>query len=414
VVDYTQTTIDPKKMVRLCAFAPLRKMFLRASALSDFKGNSRKDAKAQRSVLVCVLFALFSSVVIPTSAQSVVLLSEPLTVRWRYESNVTLNLTPAFDKERVYLPLGGGTIVALTARDGQLYWRSDMGGELSASPVADESAIYVASQTTGPPNEPRRTGGALRALSRESGVTQWMTPLITPVRGALATGGGKVFAGGSDGRAYAFDKHNGGVLWSIPFTSPFAGQPVLAAGRVYFGSEDGTLLALEEQTGRLLWRFRTKGAVRGPVAVDRENVYFGSGDGYVYAVSADRGKLKWRKRTGAGVEAVTLTGDMLLVASLDNFAYLLNDKGAMLWKKQLPGRISSQPLTVEQAALFTPLSSSMGVVLSLKDGKQVNSLPTDAELTSSAAPVLVGDAVIVTTENGLLAFAHPSSVVKKP
>ena len=414
MVDYTQTTIDPKKMVRLCAFAPLLKMFLRASALSDFKGNSRKGAKAQRSVLVCVLFALFSSVVIPTSAQSVVLLSEPLTVRWRYESNVTLNLTPAFDKERVYLPLGGGTIVALTARDGQLYWRSDMGGELSASPVADESAIYVASQTTGPPNEPRRTGGALRALSRESGVTQWMTPLITPVRGALATGGGKVFAGGSDGRAYAFDKHNGGVLWSIPFTSPFAGQPVLAAGRVYFGSEDGTLLALEEQTGRLLWRFRTKGAVRGPVAVDRENVYFGSGDGYVYAVSADRGKLKWRKRTGAGVEAVTLTGDMLLVASLDNFAYLLNDKGAMLWKKQLPGRISSQPLTVEQAALFTPLSSSMGVVLSLKDGKQVNSLPTDAELTSSAAPVLVGDAVIVTTENGLLAFAHPSSVVKKP
>jgi eukaryotic-like serine/threonine-protein kinase len=402
VADYTQTTIDRKKLVLLCAFAPLREFF------------SRKGAKAQRMILGCVLFALLATVVMPAGADSSVLLSEPLTVRWRYESNVTLNLTPAFDKERVYLPLAGGTIVALTARDGQLYWRSDMGGELSASPVADESAIYVASETTGPPNEARRSGGALRALSRESGVTQWMTPLITPVRGALASGGGKVFAGGSDGRAYAFDKHTGGVLWSIPFTSPFAGQPVLHAGRVYFGSEDGTLLALEEQTGKLLWRFRTRGAVRGPVAVDPENVYFGSGDGYVYAVNADRGRLKWRKRTGAGVQAVTLTGGMLLVASLDNFAYLLNDKGAMLWKKQLPGRISSQPLTVQEAALFTPLSSSVGVVLSLKDGKQVNSLPTDAELTSSAAPVLVGDAVIVTTESGLLAFAHPSSVVKKP
>ncbi len=76
------------------------------------------------------------------------LLSQPLTVRWRYESNVTLNLTPAFDNERIYLPLAGGTIVALKARDGQLYWRSEMGGELSASPVADESAIYVASETT--------------------------------------------------------------------------------------------------------------------------------------------------------------------------------------------------------------------------------------------------------------------------
>ena len=413
MADYTQTTIDRKKLKHLCAFAPLWEIHPRRSQRAGPKVISRKGAKAQRFVLVCMMFVLFASVT-ATSAGSGVLLSEPLTVRWRYESNLTLNLTPAFDKERVYLPLAGGTIVALTARDGQLYWRSDMGGELSASPVADESAIYVASETTGPPNEPRRSGGALRALSREGGVTQWMTPLITPVRGALASGGGKVFAGGSDGRAYAFDKHTGGVLWSIPFASPFSGQPVLTAGRVFIGSEDGSLLALEEQTGRLLWRFRTKGAVRGPVAADRENVYFGSGDGYVYAVSVNNGRLKWRKRTGAGVEAVTLTGNMLLVASLDNFAYLLNDKGAMLWKKQLPGRISSQPLTIEEAALFTPLSSTVGVVLSLKDGKQVNSLPTDAELTSSAAPVLVGDAVIVTTESGLLAFAHPSNVVKKP
>ena len=409
MADYTQTRIDPKKLVFLCAFASLREICFKGSKLI-----SRKDAKMQRIVLVCLLFALFASLALSASPDSGVLLSEPLTVRWRYQSNTTLNLTPAFDKERIYLPLAGGTIVALTARDGQLYWRSDMGGELSASPIADDSAIYVASETTGAPTEPRRPGGALRALSREGGVTQWMTPLITPVKGAIALGGGKVFAGGSDGRAYAFDKHTGGVLWSIPFASPFAGQPVLKSGRVYFGSEDGSLLALEETTGRLLWRFRTKGAVRGPVAVDRENVYFGSGDGYVYAVSADRGRLRWRKRTGAGVEAVTLTGDMLLAASLDNFAYLLNDKGAMLWKKQLPGRISSQPLTVAEAALFTPLSSTSAVVLSLKDGKQINSLPTEEELTGSASPILVGDAVIVTTEHGLLAFAHPSASAAKP
>jgi len=377
VTDYTQRRIDPKKLA------------------------------------LVLIFAIFATIPI-ARATSDALLVQPLTVRWRYASNVTLNLTPAFDKERVYLPLAGGTIVALTARDGQLFWRSDMGGELSASPIADETAIYVASEITGAGNGSNRSSGALRALSRESGVTQWMTPLVTPLRGALATGGGKVFAGGSDGRAYAFDKQTGGVLWSIPFPSPFTGQPVLKSGRVYFGSEDGTLLALEEATGKVLWRFRTQGSVRGPVALDNENVYFGSGDGYVYAVTADKGRLKWRKRTGAGVEAVALVGDMLLAASLDNFAYLLNDKGAMLWKKQLPGRISSRPLTVEEAALFTPLSSSAAVVLSLKDGKQVNTLPTEEELTSSAAPILVGDAVIVTTEHGLLAFARPASAAAKP
>ena len=335
-----------------------------------------------------------------------VLLSQPLTVRWKYESAVTLNLTPAFDDERIYLPLAGGTIVALKAKDGQLYWRSDLGGELSASPAADETAIYVASETVGQANA---SAGALRALGREGGVTQWMTPLVKPLRGALAISGGKLFAGGSDGRAYAFDKRTGGVLWSIPFSSPFNGQPVSNAGKVYFGSEDGTLLALEETTGRVLWRYKTKGAVRGPVAVSGSNVFFGSGDGYIYAVSNDKGRLKWRKRTGAGVEAVVLAGDSLLAASLDNFAYLLNLKGSMLWKKLLPGRISAQPLTVEETALFTPLSSSAGVVLALRDGKQINSLPTDDELTSSASPIIVGDAVILTTEHGLMAFARPVS-----
>jgi outer membrane protein assembly factor BamB len=140
--------------------------------------------------------------------------------------------------------------------------------------------------------------------------------------------------------------------------------------------------------------------------------FFGSGDGYVYAVTADKGKLVWQKRTGGGVEAVSLAGDALIAASLDNFAYLLKLNGKMVWKRQLPGRISAQPLTMQEAALFTPLSSSSAVVLALRDGKQINSLATDEELTSSAAPIIVGDTVILTTEHGLLAFARPNTTTK--
>src|SRR5215813_6928443 len=115
--------------------------------------------KLQIIHLLCVFSLAWGSVLSADKTGNEPLLSQPLTVRWRYESNVTLNLTPAFDNERIYLPLAGGTIVALKARDGQLYWRSDMGGELSASPVADENAIYVASETVGQPNS---SAGALR------------------------------------------------------------------------------------------------------------------------------------------------------------------------------------------------------------------------------------------------------------
>lgn len=334
-------------------------------------------------------------------------LSLPLTINWKYESNLTLNLTSASDDERVYVPLAGGTIVSLMATNGQLNWRSEIGGELSASPVADERGVYVASETGKPETGTRRATGALRSLGRQGGVTQWMRTLATPLRGTLTLANGKLFAGGSDGKIYAFDSKNGEARWAYDYGEPFNSQPVVSGSRVYIGSEDGNLLALDENTGKLLWHYRTKGAVRGPVANGNDIVYFGSGDGYVYAVNATTGHLLWRKRTGAGVQAVVHAGEELLVASLDNFVYKFSLTGARLWKRRLPGRISSQPLVTQNAALFMPLSSPAGVVLELRTGRQLNLLPAGEEITTSASPIAVGDVVLLTNEHGLLAFTQP-------
>lgn len=350
---------------------------------------------------------------VEAAARKNVDLAQPLTLSWRYDSNLTLNLTPAGDGDRVYLPLAGGTIVSLKADTGQLNWRSEMGGELSASPVADEHAVYVASETGKPESGTRRATGALRALGREGGVTQWMRTLAMPLRGGLTLSNGKLFAGGSDGKIYSFDGRNGEARWYYDYGAPFNSQPVVAGSHVYIGCEDGNLLALDESTGKLLWHYRTKGAVRGPVANGNDLIYFGSGDGYVYAVNAQNGRLIWRKRTGAGVQAVVRAGEELVVASLDNFVYKFSLAGARLWKRQLPGRISSQPLVTQSAALFMPLSSLTAVVLELRDGRQVNLLPVGGEITSTASPIAAGEIVLLTTEPGLLAFAQPQAAPPK-
>jgi outer membrane protein assembly factor BamB len=240
-----------------------------------------------------------------------------------------------------------------------------------------------------------------------------MRTLAKPLRGALTLKNGKVFGGGSDGKFYAFDAETGEARWGLSYSAAFNCQPVVEDSRVYVGSEDGALLAIDENSGNLLWRFRSKGPVRGPVAIAQETVYFGSGDGYVYAVSGVDGKLRWRTRTGAGVQAVARVGDALLVASLDNFVYLYSLNGKRIWKRQLPGRLASQPFTTADGALFTPLSSSIAVVLGLGDGRPVNTLPTEEEMTRSASPIGVGDAVVLTTQSGLLAFAQPKEQTTK-
>jgi outer membrane protein assembly factor BamB len=337
-----------------------------------------------------------------------VALSQPLIAKWLYESELTTNLTPATDGERIYLPLASGQLVSLRATDGQLHWKTDLGGELSSSPIADKGSVYVASETFGEQGPALRAHGALRALGREGGITLWMRTLPMPIRGSLVTNDVNLFGGSTDGRVYAVRKKTGDISWIMQHSAPFASHPVIFGSSLYIGSNDGTLFSLNQNTGKTNWRYRTRGAIRGRAVAANGIVYFGSADGFVYAVREVDGRLRWKRRTGAGVQSVAFAQNGLLVASLDNFVYLVSfSKGDRLWKRLLAGRIAAEPLTTSDGVLFTPLSSSTGVVLDLRDGKQLNSLPIGEDNSISASPIVAGKILLVTTRHGLLAFSRP-------
>lgn len=331
-------------------------------------------------------------------------LSNPLILKWRYASDQTSNFTPANDAGAVYVPLADGTLVALDSREGQLRWKSEPGGEFSAAPAVDERAVYVATQYASA--DKTTTRGMLRALSKETGITLWMRTLSAPLRGGLAVDGNAVFAGAANGSAYAFDKSNGRTVWVNQYSDEFNAQPTLTSDRLYLGTLGGWLLALNRSNGDVLWRYRARAAIRGPIAVADGVVVFGSADGSVYACRDQRGEHLWKYRTGAAVEAVVAIEGGVLASSLDNYAYLLSlKKGALLWRQLLPGRIPARPVTASDGALFTPLSTDTAIVLSLKNGKPLNSLQLSEENNSSAAPIVTSDRVVVTTPHAVLAFA---------
>ena len=376
----------------------------------DSATSHQEHWKHISKALGCLLAALvlFGSTISSAESRShnQIALAQPLTVSWRYESDQTSNLTPAADANAVFLPLAAGVLVALNATDGKLHWKTEAGGEFSAAPVADERSVYAATRYTDP--EQKQVHGTLRALSKSTGVTLWMRTLPAPLAGSLAVGENALFAGSVDGRVYAFDKHTGLTLWINEYPEAFSSQPALAGHVVYLGSDGGSLLALDQATGRLTWQYHAHGAIQGPIAVANGIVYFGAGDGKVYAFSELRSKLLWYRRTGAAVQAVVAVENGLLAVSLDNFAYLLSHKkGALIWRRQLPGRISARPITAADGALFTPLSTDSAIVLNLRDGKPANTLPLGAENSSSAAPIVVNNLVLITTSQGLLAFAAP-------
>ncbi|HVG39679.1 MAG TPA: hypothetical protein VM870_10340, partial [Pyrinomonadaceae bacterium] len=119
------------------------------------------------------------------------LLSSPLALRWRYDSPQTLNFTPAVTSSRIYLPLASGILVSLNTLNGNLYWRTEIGGEISASPTADARGAYLASSVgqqlsdAPSPSVPAALSatGAVWALSQDNGVTLWMRTLYRPIQG---------------------------------------------------------------------------------------------------------------------------------------------------------------------------------------------------------------------------------------
>lgn len=336
-------------------------------------------------------------------------LSQPLVQKWSYPSDFTTNLKPATDGDRIYLPLTSGLLISLSALDGRLVWKTELGGQISSSPAADDSGVYVASQTAEDPKTNIHAKGALRALGREGGITLWMRTLPMPIRGALIANETILYGGSSDGRVYAVKKRTGDIVWTLQHSAPFASYPTIIGSRLYIGSEDGYLFSLDKNTGKVHWRYRTHGAIRGRVALFNDLVYFGSADGYIYAVRQADGQLRWRRRTGAGVQTVAESPDGLLVASFDNFAYSLSyNNGDSLWKRQLAGRVVTEPLVAADGVLFTPLSSPLAVVLDLKSGKKLNSLPIGEDNELTASPVVAGNLLFLTTTHGLFAFARPN------
>lgn len=337
-------------------------------------------------------------------------LSKPLSLRWRFETAETLGLAPAVSRDIVYLPLSGGRIISLGLADGSLNWKAELGGDVSAEPNADESGVYVATETPPLPRSPfLQATGALRALGRLSGVGLWMRTLPAPIRGSLVSNETTLFGAAADGRVYAIKKKTGEMVWVKQFATSFISAPVMHGGNLFVCDSEGTIIGLEQASGDAARRYRTRRKIHSPPSVSEAFVYAGTADGNVFAFETVTGRLRWRARTGGAVQAVQLAGRCLLTTSLDNFVYCLSpQKGAKLWKRQLAGRIVAKPLATPQDVLLSPLAGDESVVLDLQEGKKTNSIHTGEDNNTGASPVLSGGILLLTTRTGLAAYSDHS------
>ena len=83
--------------------------------------------------------------------------------------------------------------------------------------------------------------GTVRAVSAETGKTEWLFETRAGTMSLVATAGGLVFGGDANGRFRAFDHESGEVLWEINLGSSVSGYPISFAvdGKQYVAVNTG-------------------------------------------------------------------------------------------------------------------------------------------------------------------------------
>ncbi|MBI3952281.1 MAG: PQQ-binding-like beta-propeller repeat protein [Acidobacteria bacterium] len=325
----------------------------------------------------------------------------------RYNGAVT-------DGQNVYLPLAAGELLALKLATGERVWEARIEGDWATRLQVGDEELYVAVSPS--PNSSKNTNNSFLAIDKRTSEIAWHRSIDEPItsltyqRRVGRTGVGRLYVGTAAGSLIAINLATREQTWKFQSRGAVRSQVNESEGTVYVGSDDGHLYALDTATGAERWRFETRGAVRARVVVSPDALSVGSFDGSVYRLDKKTGRQRWSMRTGAAIEAQSvLLNGTLIVASYDNFVYALDpDSGALRWRTKLSGRITADPIASGEAVLISVLRAHGVIVLHVKDGKQINSLELGEEFEIVASPVMAGDMLVLTTDQGTIA-AHAAS-----
>jgi alcohol dehydrogenase (cytochrome c) len=125
--------------------------------------------------------------------------------------------------------LGGGhnwSATAYSPQTGLYYFGSTDGCQLFDLQKQEfiEGKQYQAGDASNVPKDPAT--GSMNAVDAATGKLKWKHELITRPAGAVATAGGLVFAGDSDGYFMAFDARTGKVLWHFATGAVIEAPPI--------------------------------------------------------------------------------------------------------------------------------------------------------------------------------------------
>lgn len=332
--------------------------------------------------------------------------SDNVSVKSSIESNGNL-----LTRNRNFLIVynNSGEITAIDSEDGEKLWESYLGGTISRKPILSEEDLFViteigkdsATQVESNITQKR----ILRSVSALTGITKWEKEIEIGNEFIYFPDKNLITFLTDELQEISYDTVNGDLVakqnFKIADTSLPSKFPIhTLKDRVEFFAE---ILPSSKNRKYLEGLWNNPGLTA--LSAGKSVVFWADKRGRITAFDSVTGRNAWEMRFGGAITTLNVLDQGLLVASLDNFLYLLDRKnGKVLWKRRFSGRITDSPGIVGESALVNVYGESSVFFINLKDGKIFNRIDLRDDLVTGE-PFPVDNLIIVPSSRKLTAFA---------
>ncbi|WP_116137142.1 outer membrane protein assembly factor BamB [Trinickia diaoshuihuensis] len=314
--------------------------------------------------------------------------------------------SPVVVGEAVYAAGSNGTVVKIDGKTGRKLWSTKLHDDLTSGVGSDGTYTAVGAEK-----------GGVEVLDAD-GKLLWKTTVPGEIVSPPLVGNGYVVVRTIDGQVSAFNASTGELRWqyrnrAVPLNLRVsAGMAFAAQAAVLAGFPGGSLSAINLKTGDDYWQAPVS-FPKGVTEVERINDVTGAPtlvgaeacavtfQGRLGCFDANSGQPVW-EQPFSGVAG--LAADRTAVVAPDDWSVLQAfdaSSGKLLWKNdQLKNRDLSTPYLLGPDVVVGDYKGYVHF-LSRDDGKFLSRVKTDGS-PITAAPVAVGDTLIVQTHDGEL------------